>query len=122
MKDNNVWTDRVLGICVFLVTLAAASMTDRAGMPQKWHAAILGALVPFAAIASIKRTSWSRPTFWITLGACFVVNLLLIWTVFEFALYRVLNLGWIWWVPVAFFQTVVFLHFQPKLERKLRAK
>jgi len=122
MKNNKVWTDRILGVCVFAVTLIAASLTDRAGMPQRWHAAILGTLVPFVAIISIKRTSWSRPTFWTTLGACFVVNLLLIWTFFEFALRNFTTFGWIWWVPVAFIETVVLLHFQPKLERKLRAK
>ncbi len=114
--------DRVLGICVFVVTLAAASMTDRAGMPQKWHAAILGALVPFAAIVSIKRASWSRPTFWTTLGACFAANSLLICIFFEVVLRGVTTFGWIWWVPVAFIETVALLHFQPKLERKLRAK
>jgi hypothetical protein len=122
MKDNTVWIDRILGICVFVVALAAASMTDRVGMPQKWHAAILGTLVPFAAIVSIKRTSWSRPTFWTTLAACFAANLLLIWTFFEFVLWNVTTFGWIWWVPVAFIETLVLLHFQPKLERKLRAK
>jgi ABC-type Fe3+-siderophore transport system permease subunit len=122
MKNNNVWSDRILGISVGVVTLAVASITDRAGMPQKWHAAILGALVPFAAIVSIKRTSWPRPTLWTTLGACLAASLLLISTFFQFALSDVTTFGWIWWVPVAFIETVVILHFQPKLERKLRAR
>jgi hypothetical protein len=121
MKNSEAWMDRVLGICVFVVTLGAATMTDRIGMPQKWHAAILATLVPFAAMVSIKRTSWSRPTFWATLIACFAVNLLLIWIFFEFVLWKVTTFGWIWWVPVAFMETVILLHFQPKLERKLRA-
>jgi hypothetical protein len=48
--------------------------TDRAGMPQRWHAAIVGILLPFSSIISIKRTSWPRPTFWTSLGGCFVLN------------------------------------------------
>jgi hypothetical protein len=122
MKNSEAWTDRVLGLFVFLAALAAASMTDRAGMPQKWHAAILGTLVPFAAMISIKRTSWSRPTFWTALSVCFVANLLFIYIFFEFILRNVTTFGWIWWVPVAFIETVVLLHFQPTLERKMRAK
>jgi hypothetical protein len=122
MKNREVWTDRVIGICVFVAAFAAARMTDRAGMPQKWHAAILGTLLPFAAIVSIKRTSWSRPTFWTTLGGCFALNLLLIVIFFEFVLRDVTIFGWIWWVPIAFIETVALLHFQPRLERNLRAK
>jgi protein-S-isoprenylcysteine O-methyltransferase Ste14 len=91
-------------------------------MPQKWHAAIFGALVPFATVVSIKRTSWMRWTFWTTLAACFVVNLLLLWIFFEFFLRNVTTFGWIWWVPVAFVEAVFLLHFQPKLERQMRKK
>jgi hypothetical protein len=112
----------MIGISVCVVTLAAAIIADRAGMPQKWHAAIFGALVPFATVVSIKRTSWLRSTFWTTLGACFAVNLLLIWIFFEFVLRNVTTFGWIWWVPVAFIETFVILHFQSLIERKLRAK
>src|SRR4051794_262516 len=122
MKITERWTDRIIGTCVLVIAFAGASVTDRAGMPQKWHAAILGVVVPFAAVLSIKRTSWMRSTFWTTLAACFVVNVLLIWTFFEVVLRNVTKLGWIWWVPVAIVQTVVLLHFQPKIERILRAK
>jgi uncharacterized membrane protein YccC len=122
MKISERWTDRIIGICISVATLAAVIMTASAGMPQKWHAAILGALVPFAAVVSIKRSSWLRSTFWTTLAACFVVNLLLLWVFFEIILRNVTTFGWIWWVPVAFVESVVLLHFQPKLERKLRAQ
>jgi hypothetical protein len=121
MKNSGAWTDRIVGICVGLIALFAAIMTDRAGMPQKWHAAIFGALVPFAAVVSMKRSGWSRSTFWITLGACFAVNLVLIWIFFEVVLRDVTTFGWTWWVPVAFIETFVILHFQSLIERKLRA-
>jgi hypothetical protein len=101
---------------------AAAWMTDRAGMPQRWHAAIVGVLLPFASIISIKRTSWSRVTFWTSLTGCFVLNFLLIAGCFEFFLEGVETFGWIWWVPAAFVQTLALLYLQPKLERTLRAK
>ena len=122
MKLSEAWTDRIIGICVCVVAVVAAIMTHRAGMPQKWDAAIFGALVPFATVVSIKRASWLRWTFWTTLAACFVVNLLLLWIFFEYILWNVTTFGWIWWVPVAFVETFVLLHLQAKLERKLRAK
>jgi hypothetical protein len=122
VKITQAWTDRILGICLCLVAFATAWITDHAGMPQKWQAAIVGALVPFWAVVSIKRASWLRSTFWTTLAACFVVNLLLLWIFFEYILWNVATFGWIWWVPVAFVEAVFLLHFQPKLERQLRKK
>ena len=91
-------------------------------MPQKWDAAIFGALVPFATVVSIKRANWLRPTFWTTLAACFVVNLLLLWIFFEYVLWNVTTFGWIWWVPVAFVETFVLLPPPGRASRKLRAK
>jgi hypothetical protein len=122
MKMSQAWTDRIVTIGACVVAVVAAIMTHRAGMPQKWHAAIFGALVPFATVIGIKRTSWLRSTFWMTLMVCFVVNLLLIWFFFEYILWNVTTFGWIWWVPVAFVETFVLLHFQTKRERKLRAR
>ena len=119
---SDAWAERIVIICVCVVAVVAAIMTHRAGMPQKWHAAIFGALVPFATVVSIKRTNWMRWTFWTTLAACFVVNLLLLWIFFEYILWKVRTFGWIWWVPVAFVETFVLLHFQTTLERKLRAR
>jgi hypothetical protein len=122
MKISDRWTDRIVIICACVVAVVAAIMTHRAGMPQKWDAAIFGALVPFATVISIKRSIWRRSTFWTTLAACFVVNLLLIWIFFEYILWNVTTFGWIWWVPVAFVETFVLLHLQAKLEKKMRAK
>jgi hypothetical protein len=102
LKNKDVWTDRFIGVCLFCTTLAAARMTNRAGMPPRWHAAIVGALLPSSSIISIRRTSWSRATFWTMLAGCFVLNSLLIAVCFEFLLGGVEGLGWIWWVPVAF--------------------
>jgi hypothetical protein len=116
------WTEHVLGVCLCIVGFVAAHEARRAGMPQKWDAAIVGIVLPFYAVVIIKRSSWLRPTFWITLGACFTANSLLICIFFVLVLRDVTTFGWIWWVPVAFIETVALLHFQPKLERKFRAK
>jgi hypothetical protein len=45
-----------------------------------------------------------------------VVNLLLIWIFFGFVLRNVMTFGWIWWVPVAFIETVVLLE-NPNTQR-----
>jgi hypothetical protein len=119
---SEAWADRIVIICACVVAVVAAIMADRAGMPQKWHAAIFGALVPFATVVSIERGSWRRWTFWTTLAACFVVNSLLLWICFEYVLWNVTTFGWIWWVPVAFVETFALFCLQSRLERRLRAK
>ncbi len=120
MKAPPRWTEHVLGVFLCVLSFVAAHEARRLGMPQKWDAAILGILLPFYAVVVIRRNSWSRHTFWTTLIACFAVNLLLIGIFFGFVLRDVESFGWVWWVPVAFIETVFLLHFQPKLERKLR--
>jgi hypothetical protein len=121
MKSGRTWTEHFLGICVGIVAFFAAHKAYRMGMPQKWNAAILGTLVPFYAVVIIRRSSWFRSTFWMSIGACFAAHCLLIWVFFEFILWDAQSFGWIWWVPVAFIETVALLSLQLGLERKLRA-
>ena len=116
------WAENTILIIMCIITFVAVRILDNAGMPQKWHAAIIGVLVPFYAIVIVRRTSWRRATFWASLGACFAVNLLLIWIFFEFVLWNVTTMGWLWWGPVAFAQTIVLLGLQPALEKKLRSQ
>ena len=116
------WLENTLVVIVSIIAFFAAGIFDDAGMPQKWHAAIFGTLLPFAVVVSIKRTSWRRATFWASLGAFLAVHLLLIGVFFEYVLWDVRTFGWLWWLPVAFLEAVALLGLQPALEKKLRSQ
>ena len=116
------WAENTILIIMCIITFVAARILDNAGMPQKWHAAIFGTLVPFAAVVSIKRSSWHRATFWISLGMWFALHIFLICLFFGVVLAGVNIFGFLWWLPVVFIETIALLGLQPALEKKLRSK
>jgi 1,4-dihydroxy-2-naphthoate octaprenyltransferase len=104
-----------------LFGLAVAVITDHAGMPQKWHAAIVGTLVAFSGCAWVFRSRWSKPEFWLALGTCFVLHLFGIWFVFAQLLSEAKNFGILIWAPVAFVEAVFLLGLVPALQRKIHS-
>jgi hypothetical protein len=66
-----------------VVVFALIVMMDRAGMPQKWHAAMVGTGVTFGGVATAYQRKWRYRRFWISLGFCFLGHVLLMWIVFE---------------------------------------
>jgi hypothetical protein len=112
-----------LGIlAIAIVGLGLAIVSDRFGMPQKWHAAVLGTVVPFGVAIMSLRGRWSRWTFWEALTGCLVVHLLLIWVFFQYALANVLRLGTVYWFPVALVAVFVLLVAVKRVEEKLTGK
>jgi threonine/homoserine efflux transporter RhtA len=109
-----------LGILVMLlIALGLATLSDREGMPQKWHAAILGTVVPFGVAVMSLRRRWARRTFWTALLMCLAVHILLMWIFFERVLSNIQNFGTIYWFPVAFVETFVLLLVVKRVEEKL---
>ncbi len=100
--------------------LAMAIIMDQAGMPQKWHAAIVGTLVSFGGVSLVFQRKWSYPQFWIALAICFAVHLAATWVVFEKVLAHVKVIGILIWTPIAFAEGILLLGVIPVLERKLR--
>jgi hypothetical protein len=104
---------------VALLGLAIAVVTDRAGMPQKWHAAIVGTTVAFGGSAWVFRHRWSQRQFWIALGTCFVIHMFGIWMIFGQLLKDAKTFGILIWAPAAFVEGVFLLAFVPALQRKI---
>jgi hypothetical protein len=84
-----------------LVALSLAELTDRSGMPQKWHAAIIGTVCPFTVVILIYRPKWKLWKFWASLVACLVVHLVAIWILFQYIWFNVQTLGFVYWFPIA---------------------
>jgi hypothetical protein len=69
-----------IGIVIALVlTVVLVTVTDRLGMPQKWHAAIVGTLTSFCVVVLSYRLRWSRWSFWTALGVCLTIHSIAIW-------------------------------------------
>ncbi len=110
-----IWTVVIVGF--FLVV-----MMDWAGLPQKWHAAIVGTAISFGGVVAAYQRKWRYRRFWISLGICFVVHILLMWIVFQRILAPVRTLGILIWSPIAFAEIILLVAVIPVIERKLRRK
>jgi hypothetical protein len=105
-----------------VVGLGLAVVSDRNGMPQKWHAAISGTVVPFGVAVMALRGRWSKWTFWEALTGCLVVHLFVIWVFFQYVLANILLLGTMYWFPVAFVEVFVLIVAVKKVEEQLTGK
>jgi hypothetical protein len=105
-----------------LIALAFATMTDRIGMPHKWHVAILVTIAPFAVVVLSYRLRWSRWSFWMSLTLCLTVHIVAIWVFFQYVLINVRNLGMLLWFPVVFVEMFVLLVAVKRVEEKLTGK
>jgi hypothetical protein len=107
-------------LVAFALVLALAA--DRRGMPQKWHAAIVGTVTPFGVCVYSVRVAWTRWSFWVALSILFAVHLFAIWIFYEYVLLNVKILGTIYSFPVAFVEAFVLLFAVKILEEKLTGK
>jgi ABC-type iron transport system FetAB permease component len=122
-RKKRVLTRENFGILVMaLLALALATITDRRGMPHKWHAAILGTVIPFGVVVLSYPLRWSRWSFWVSLGICLIVHTLAIWIVFQHILSNIQNLGILLWLPIAFIEMFVLLVAVKRVEEKLTGK
>ena len=112
-------SENVYAVVVALLGLAGALMADRFGLPQKWHAAIVGTLVAFGGCAWVYRSRWSIVEFWLALGTCFMIHLIGIWLVFAELLSEAKTFGILIWAPVAFVEGIFLLGLVPALQRKI---
>ena len=102
--------------------LGLAIKMDRVGMPQKWHAAIVGTAVSFGGVVLVYRTKWSQWHFWAAIAVCFVVHLLVISIVFDKVLASVEVLGILLWSPIAFAEGIFLLGIVPMVQRKFTSR
>jgi hypothetical protein len=114
--------ENVLIALSVVLALALVAIFDWRGMPQKWHAAIVGTIIPFMAVIARYRLRWRRWSFWISLGICFSVHSIAIWIVFKYVLWNVRGLGILIWAPVALVEMFVLLVVVRILEQSLTGK
>jgi hypothetical protein len=105
-----------------IVGLGLAIVSDRGGMPQKWHAAVLGTVVPFGVVLMSLRARWSKWTFWEALTGCLVAHLFVTWVFFQYVLANMSHFGTVYWFPVAFVEVFVLLVAVKRVEEKLTGK
>jgi hypothetical protein len=89
------------------------------GMQQKWHAAVVGTVVPFGVVITLFRDRWLRWSFWGSLAICFGVHLIGIWLFFRYVLSKIQSFGFLLWLPVVFVEAFLLLVVVAKIEEKL---
>jgi hypothetical protein len=112
-----------IGIVIgMLITLALATITDRRGMPHKWHTAIFGTILPFMVVILSFPLRWKRLSFWAAFTICLAIHTVTIWIFFQYALLNVRTFGLLLWLPVAFVETFVLFVAVKRVEEKLTGK
>jgi hypothetical protein len=105
-----------------ILALLLATLSDRAGMPQKWHAAIVGTEAPFFVILVMYRSRWQYWRFWAALMICLAVHGIALYIFFRHVLSNVQVLGIMEWFPVSFIEGFVLYVAVQKVEQRLAAR
>jgi len=122
-KRKHLLTWENFGIVIgALVALALVTITDRRGMPHKWHTAIFGTIVPFGFVMSRFRMRWNRLSFWAALTICLAIHTAAIWIFFQYVLSNAQTIGLLLWLPLAFIEAFALLVVVKRLEEKLTGK
>lgn len=100
------------------IAIAAVTLADRYGAPQKWHAAVVGTVVPFLVIVWVYRMRWPKWTFWASLTMCLAVHATAIYIFFALILRNLKSLPLVVWFPVVFIEVFVLLVVVQRLDDK----
>jgi hypothetical protein len=105
-----------------VIALIIGEVMDRNGMPQKWHAAIVGSLLPFAVAIISYRRWWLRWSFWASLTICAVIHVIAVWFLFQYVFANIKNMGIVVWAPIAFVETFVLLVAVKKVAEQMTGR
>jgi phosphatidylserine synthase len=119
---TETWTENAILMALAVFAVLVAVWMDKAGMPHKWHTAIFATLVPFGTVILLRRRSWPRLTFWVSLWILLAAHLFLICLVFGIVLREFNVIGLLWWCPIAFIETLILLGWEQQVERRLRLR
>jgi hypothetical protein len=118
-KKRSALLENVLILVVAAVALLTVRIADRSGLPQKWHSAVLGTVVPFLVNAWFYRARWSRGPFWTSWLLCLLGHIALTWFFLQHVLANVMRIPLIVSYPVVLLESFALLVLVHKLERKL---
>jgi hypothetical protein len=121
-KPRKPWTENAIIAIVSVAAVLMAIILDKAGMPHKWHTALFGTLVPFTTVILLRKPSWARRTFWLSLWFLLALHIVFICVVFGIVMRRVVILGLLWWLPIAFVEVFVLLDLQRRLEKWMKSR
>lgn len=118
-RRRSALLENALVLLGVVLAVAAVRIADRTGLPQKWHSAVLGTIVPFLVVAWFYRARWSRGTFWTSLLVCLLAHIVLTWFFLQYVLANVVRIPLIVWYPVVLLEAFALLVLVHKLEQKL---
>jgi hypothetical protein len=118
-RPHSSASDKIVLVIVALATLGLGLLAARHDMPQKWHAAILGTVVPFGGAIGALHRHWSLWSFWVSTLICLAMHSVLIWVFFQYVLSGVQTMGMVMWLPIAFLEGFVLLVAITRLEQEL---
>lgn len=121
-KPRKPWTENAIIAIVSVAAVLMAIILDKAGMPHKWHTALFGTLVPFTTVILLRKPSWARRTFWLSLWFLLALHIVFICVVFGIVMRRVVILGLLWWLPIAFVEVFVLLDLRRRLEKWMKSR
>lgn len=91
------------------IALLAEIIFDSAGMPQKWHAAIMWTAVAFGPPTVVRRKRWMFASFWMSWTLYLGLHTVGMWILFAYVLAKVQVLGTLYVVPFAGIEAFVIL-------------
>lgn len=98
------------------VTLLAIVILDRGFPPYKWHAGIIWTVTAFYGAVIFGRSKWQLWSFWVSLSACMVVHIILMWAIFG-QLLPGLRVGTLYVIPLGFAESILLLVVVARLAR-----
>lgn len=119
MRGRIRTSENIYVVVIALLGLGVVVITDKMGMPQKWHAVIVGTLISFGGVAWVFRPRWPQRKFWLALVLCFGLHALAMWVIFTQVFGDTKTFGILLWTPAAFIEGVILLGILPALERRL---
>lgn len=106
-------------VCLVAV-LVIAHLTNRAGLSQKWHPALVGTVIPFQIVLSMYRRRWASATFWFSVAIVFAVHCAFLWFALFILLVNQAYVGIFMWLPITVLEYFVILAAIGALDRLIK--
>lgn len=106
-------------IALFSITIIAAVIVGKLGLPDKWLAAVFCTVATFAGMISYFRKRMSPKVLWITMWIAFLFHAVLLWVVFGVILGQRNDVGLLVCIPGIFVECFFLYQGVKFIETKL---
>jgi hypothetical protein len=121
-RKRSSLAENVLILLGVVIAVEAVRVADNHGVPQKWHAAVLGTLVPFLSMVWFYRMRWSRWSFWASLSICLAVHVAATWIFFQYVLLNVQHVALLVCYPIVLIEVFVLAVVVQRLDDKFAGR